>query len=100
MRKVYEYSHLGGAEILEVRFCDISREIDDVIRAVDAASARVKVSREKTMPGALLYSPAHLNAAFKREFAGRGFRAVAEALSGRAGEGDSDRRLDRPELAP
>jgi hypothetical protein len=74
MRKVYEYSHLGGAEILLCRFPNIDKEIDHVVAAVDAGSARTKVSREKTMPGSLLYSPKVLNAAFAREFSARGFR--------------------------
>lgn len=73
MRKAYEYSHLGGAEILLCRFPEIDKDIDAVIAAVDGAAARVKVSREKTMPGALLYSPTHLNAAFGKEFSLRGF---------------------------
>ncbi|MEW6230036.1 MAG: BglII/BstYI family type II restriction endonuclease [Bacillota bacterium] len=78
MRKVYEYSHLGGAEILECRFHDVAVDIDAAIRGVDAEAARTKVSQEKTMPGALLYSPHELNAAFRRELSARGFHEVRD----------------------
>lgn len=46
MRLVYEYSHLGGAEILRVRFPDCDREIYEVIAGVKAQ--RTKISKEKT----------------------------------------------------
>jgi hypothetical protein len=81
MRKVYEYSHLGGAEILICRFPEVKQDIDAVIEAVDAAAALVKISREKTMPGALLYSPSHLNDAFRREFAARSFHEERDRYS-------------------
>lgn len=42
---VYEYSHLGGSEIMAMRFPDINQEIYDVIASVSAQ--RIKVSREK-----------------------------------------------------
>ncbi len=73
MRKVHEYSHLGGAEILECRFHDVTLDIDAAIRSVDAEKVRIKISREKTKPGALLYSPPELNAAFRHELSLRGF---------------------------
>jgi len=31
MRTVYEYSHLGGAEILQVRYPDCEREVYEII---------------------------------------------------------------------
>ena len=39
-----------------------------MINGIDATSHRVKVSKEKTMHGRLLYSPAHLNKAFVAAF--------------------------------
>jgi hypothetical protein len=70
--KVYEYSHLGGSEILQVRYPEINAAIDDVIAAV-RVDTRTKVSREKTNAGELLFSPREMNAAFKTEFRARDF---------------------------
>lgn len=50
MLKVYEYSHLGGSEILQVRYPAINAAIDNVIAAV-RVDTRTKVSREKTNAG-------------------------------------------------
>jgi hypothetical protein len=41
-------------------------------------AGRTKVSREKTMPGRLLYSPKELNARFRAEFRRRGFRELRD----------------------
>jgi len=49
MRVVYEYSHLGGAEILQVRYPDCGRDIYEVIAGI--AARRIKISKEKTMRG-------------------------------------------------
>lgn len=48
MRIVYEYSHLGGSEILKVRYPDIEIEINNIISRIKAKKS--KVSREKIMP--------------------------------------------------
>ena len=49
MKVVYEYSHLGGSEILSVRYPEIEREIYEVIASVNAL--RSKESKEKTKMG-------------------------------------------------
>lgn len=49
MKIVYEYSHLGGSEILQVRYPEIGKEINRVIARVSAR--RSKVSKEKTKKG-------------------------------------------------
>ncbi len=49
MKIVYEYSHLGGGEILQVRFPHILEEIIWVIRSVGAV--RSKQSLEKNKKG-------------------------------------------------
>ena len=74
MRIVYEYSHLGGAEILQVRHPDVDHEIREVISEVRAR--RTKISREKTMRGKALYSPADMNRQFKEAFQERGYREL------------------------
>jgi hypothetical protein len=37
MKVVYEYSHLGGAEILKVRYPEIEREIYEVIDKIKSS---------------------------------------------------------------
>jgi hypothetical protein len=62
-----EYSHLGGAEILKQRLGRHRDEIIEVIRSV-TDPGRTKVSKEKTMPGELLYSPKELNRRYAYQF--------------------------------
>jgi hypothetical protein len=71
MKVVYEYSHLGGAEILQMRYPGCNREIYEIIAEVTAR--RVKLSEEKTMPGKELYAPKDMNRQFREAFAGRGY---------------------------
>lgn len=67
MQKVYEYSHLGGSEILKVRYPDIEKEIDNVIASIKSISKN-KISKEKTMKGEMLYSPIEINECFSQKF--------------------------------
>ena len=62
------YSHLNGLEFMLVRKPELWQEIQDAIRNVDAGLAFDKVSREKTMAGKILYSPAKLNKLFQEQF--------------------------------
>lgn len=77
MIKVYEYSHLGGSEILQVRFPEIDAEIDAAIAAV-GPMPKNKRSEEKSKKGRDLYSPKDLNAAFKLNFEERGFHELRD----------------------
>ncbi|MGB9593180.1 MAG: BglII/BstYI family type II restriction endonuclease [Anaerolineae bacterium] len=79
MRVVYEYSHLGGAEILKVRYPDCDREIYEVIASI--AARRTKVSREKTMLGRELFDPADMNRQFKRAFRDRGYTELRDTYT-------------------
>ncbi len=76
MKVVYEYSHLGGSEILKVRYPEIENEIYNVIDEITAK--KVKVSKEKTMTGKLLYSPKVMNDDFKISFNSRGFYEIRD----------------------
>jgi len=76
MKIVYEYSHLGGSEILQVRYPEINQEIYEVIASVTAT--RTKVSRERTRKGTMLYAPKDMNQQFKRAFRARGFRELRD----------------------
>ena len=65
-----QYSHLNGLEYMLVHHCALWDEIQDVIARVDAEACKTKVSKERTMPGKLLYSPGDMNKAFKINFKG------------------------------
>lgn len=79
MKIVYEYSHLGGAEILQVRYPDCDREIYEVIAEVKAK--RSKISKEKTMRGKALYSPKDMNRQFRELFGSRGYRELRDTYT-------------------
>ena len=76
MRIVYEYSHLGGSEILRIRYPEQEREVNEVIRSV--TGHKVKISKEKTMSGRELYSPADMNRQFTLLFQGRGYQELRD----------------------
>ena len=80
MKKVYEYSHLGGAEILQVRYPEINREIDEVIASL-TRDWRTKVSKEKTKWGKKLYSPKVLNACFKEALGKRDYHELRDTYT-------------------
>lgn len=76
MRVVYEYSHLGGSEILRVKYPSFEQEIYEVIAEVKAS--RTKKSKERTMKGKMLYSPKAINQAFKDAFGVRGYHEIRD----------------------
>ncbi|NIR46863.1 restriction endonuclease [candidate division KSB1 bacterium] len=63
-----KYSHLNGEEFLIVHHKNVYEEIIEIIQAVEADKFKTKVSKEKTMPGKMLYNPDALNREFKRLF--------------------------------
>ena len=65
---------MNGEEYLLVHRANLWREVREVIAEVDAEACKTKVSREKTMPGKMLYSPQDMNAAFKKGFEARGWK--------------------------
>jgi hypothetical protein len=69
MRIVEHYSHLNGLEYLLVHKPKLWDEIKRIVMEVDANAYRVKVSKEKTKTGKVLFSPGHLNKAFAEAFA-------------------------------
>ena len=73
MKIVYEYSHLGGSEILQLRYPAIGHEIDEVIAEIRDVP-RTKRSEEKTKGGKMLYAPKYLNDAFREGLRRRGFQ--------------------------
>ncbi len=79
MKIVYEYSHLGGTEILKVRYPKIEKELYKVIDNV--RGNRFKISKEKTMQGRELYSPLNMNKQFKSEFQSIGFTELKDVYT-------------------
>lgn len=76
MKIVYEYSHLGGSEILTVKYPEIESEIYRIIETVEAK--RTKKSREKTMRGKMLYGPVDMNKQFKEHFYNLGYEELRD----------------------
>ena len=68
MRVVEEFDHKAGKAFISDKFPKELEEIYEVISKVDLSKYKTKVSKEKTMPGQMLYSPIELNKAFKKEF--------------------------------
>lgn len=72
------YSFKDGEKEVTKHHPDLLTEVNEAIRSVDAAKCKTKSSKEKTMSGRLLYSPAELNKAFKEAFGKYGgWKAVA-----------------------
>ncbi len=63
-----KYSFNSGLEVTRDKYPALLNEITEIIREVDAGKCKTKKSKEKTMPGRVLYSPMALNKAFKKEF--------------------------------
>jgi hypothetical protein len=74
---VYEYSHLGGSEILATRFPGQLKDIYEVVAGLTNVP-RSKISREKTKPGRALYSPIWMNDEFKKRFRAKGFTELRD----------------------
>ena len=73
MRIAEIYSHLNGREHILVHKPSVWSEIEGVIARVDCEACRTKVSKEKTMPGKLLYSPIDMNKCFHGELSALGW---------------------------
>lgn len=68
MDVIYTYSHLGGEEILLVRYPEIYQQIMEVVRSIHNPGKN-KVSKEKgKKEGELLYSPVEINKMFRDNF--------------------------------
>ncbi len=79
MKIVYEYSHLGGSEILQVRY---PQQIDEIYKVIAGVQAhRTKISKEKTKQGKTLYSPIDMNEQFKRAFQEMGYKELRDTYT-------------------
>lgn len=75
MRVVASYSFNGGEDAVKSKYPDLLRQVLDAVAAVNADELKTKTSKEKTMPGRMLYNPGALNKAFKAVFEERGWRS-------------------------
>ena len=73
MEIIAEYSFNNGRKFIETNHKAELKEIKEIILSVDVTQLKTKVSREKTMPGRLLYSPKEINEEFKRRFLEKGW---------------------------
>ncbi|HEX8456765.1 MAG TPA: BglII/BstYI family type II restriction endonuclease [Pyrinomonadaceae bacterium] len=74
MRLAAQYSFKNGREEVSAHYPHLLAEVTDAIGAVDASVAKIKLSREKTKVGRMLYSPIALNKAFQRELYPKGWK--------------------------
>jgi hypothetical protein len=68
VRIVQKYSHLNGLEFLLVHKPSLWREIQSVVKSVDASACRTKVSKEARSKDKLFYSPKDMNSAIREAF--------------------------------
>lgn len=70
------YSFNGGNKFINRKYKHLLNEIRQVVSAVDANQHKTKKSKEKTMPGRMLFNPKSLNREFKNEFFNRQWQNV------------------------
>ena len=76
MRIVGEYSFNGGKKTIQRCYTELLLEIRNVIESVDAQVCKTKESKEKTMPGKMLFCPKKLNEDFKKRFSDKAWKPV------------------------
>ena len=67
------YSHLNGYEWIQYHKPHLWKEIEEVIKNINASKCKTKVGREKTNKGMKLYSPFDLNKEFNKQFISKGW---------------------------
>lgn len=68
------YSFAGGHEFIFEKYPWAIDEIEIALSQIDAKQFMTKVSKEKTMPGRMLYSPAEINNDFVRVLTSMGWQ--------------------------
>lgn len=76
MRIIAKHEMKDGEKLLKEIYPNELGEVLDVIYSVNAENCLKKISKEKTMPGEILYSPKCLNKSIKEEFSRRGWNSV------------------------
>ena len=73
MKVIDEYSHKNGKEWILQKFPEELQEVYSIIETINLNDFRTKESKEKTMLGKMLYSPAELNKEYKKVFSESGW---------------------------
>lgn len=76
VRIIAKHEMKDGEKLLKEIYPNELGEVLDVIYSVNAENCLKKISKEKTMPGEILYSPKCLNKSIKEEFSRRGWNSV------------------------
>lgn len=76
MRVAGLYSFNGGKEAVSEHYPLLLPEVYAAIKSVNAAEHKIKQSKEKTMPGRMLFDPGSINRAFKLAFGRDGWKPV------------------------
>lgn len=76
MRIAGVFSFKNGEVEVTKHYSQLMIEVNEVIKSVDASKHKTKESREKTMPGQMLYSPTALNDTIKMEFGKKDWKAI------------------------
>ena len=76
MKIAWMYSINGGKELIGSKYAHEFSEIQQVIASIDGSTHKTKISKEKTMPGKMLFNPKDLNLMFKKEFQSLGWKNV------------------------
>ncbi len=76
MRIAGIYSFNNGEQTVKFKYPDLFQEVFECIIRIDAESCKSKESKEKTMPGQMLFSPVELNKLFKSYFYQIGWESV------------------------
>lgn len=74
MRIVAEYSFKGGKTTVKRKYPHLFKDVIDSVVAVNADNHKTKSSKEKTMPGRMLFNPISLNRAFTSVFLSKGWQ--------------------------
>ncbi|MBF2055868.1 MAG: hypothetical protein IGQ45_01325 [Cyanobacterium sp. T60_A2020_053] len=69
------YSFNNGENFINQHFQDEFKEVQDVIKNINALEHKTKTSKEQTMVGNMLYSPSSLNKSFKKKFSQRNWQS-------------------------
>jgi hypothetical protein len=78
MKIVYEYSYLGGSEILTVKYPHIDKDIQEVIHHINVQHT---IMKKKTGQSKLLYDPKVMNSQFMEAFRARGFSEIKDTYT-------------------
>ena len=76
MRIAGVYSFNDGQSVVQAKYPDLLKEVETAITLIDALACKTKTSKEKTMPGQVLFSPIKLNQAFKQQLNPLGWQSI------------------------